>query len=195
MDYSAHFCIFNVNLSWVLCKTDPMNVKTELLKEHSKRQAARIARYACQNLTNFKELLKCYSSDDYILAQRAAWSIGMAGKQSPELVLTHLPYLVDVLFRKDVHPAVIRNSVAILERIEIPKQFQGKVMQACFKFLEDHSTPGAIKAYSMTTLFNLSLQYPEILGELKSVIESRWEQETPAFKSRGRKILAAIKKI
>ncbi|TAL61448.1 MAG: hypothetical protein EPN85_04705 [Bacteroidetes bacterium] len=166
-----------------------MNIKKELLREHSKRQANRIARYACRSNSNFKELIQCYSSHDYVLAQRAAWSVSIAGRMNPKLVAPHIKYLVDVISRKDVHNAVIRNSVRILEAINIPKKYQGKVMQACFGFLENYSVPGAIKAYSMTTLYNLSKKYPEIKGELKSIIEDRREQETPAFKSRGRKIL------
>lgn len=171
-----------------------MDIKAALLREHSKSQADRVANYACRSGNNFKELMECYSSKNFLLAQRAAWSVSIAGRLHPELVLPHLKYLVDVLDRKDVHDAVIRNSVRILETIDIPKKYQGKVMKACFGFLQDYSIPGAIKAFSMTTLFNLSKQYPEIRNELKSIIEGHWEHETPAFKSRGRKILAAIKK-
>lgn len=171
-----------------------MDVKKELLREHSKRQAAKIARYACQSKKNFKDLMQCYSSKNYLLAQRAAWSVSIAGRMHPELVAPHIKYLVDVLDRKDVHDAVIRNSVRILETIEIPTRYQGKVMQACFGFLQNYSTPGAIKAFSMTTLYNLSKKYPEIKNELRSIIEDRWEHETPAFKSRGRKVLAAFNK-
>jgi len=38
-------------------------------------------------------------------------------------------------------------------------------------------------------LENMSERYPEILPELKTIIEARWEFETPAFRSRARKIL------
>jgi hypothetical protein len=82
----------------------------------------------------------------------------------------------------------------VLEAIEIPEVFHGDVMNACFKFIETPSTPVAIKASSLTTLFNLSKIYPEIKQELKTIIEDRMDNETAAFKSRGRKILKALSK-
>jgi len=96
------------------------------------------------------------------------------------------------LSRKDVHDAVIRNSVRILQQIEVPDSLHGELMNHCFGFIESPSTPVAIKAFSLTTLFNLSKLYPEIKHELKLIIEERWNNETAAFKSRGKKILKSL---
>jgi len=65
-------------------------------------------------------------------------------------------------------------------------------MNSCFSFIESVSTPVAIKAFSLTTLYNLSKSYPEIKNELKLIIEERWDDETAAFKSRGRRILKQL---
>ena len=54
--------------------------------------------------------------------------------------------------------------------------------------------PVAIKAFSLTTLFNLSKFYPEVENELKLIIENNWDNETAAFKSRGKKILQLLQK-
>ena len=97
-----------------------------------------------------------------------------------------------VLEKKEVHQAVVRNAVRVLEDIEIPEAFHGEVMNACFRFIETPATPAAVKAFSLSILFNLTKHYPEIIPELKLIIEERWETETPAFKSRGRKIIAAL---
>ncbi len=171
-----------------------MNIKSELLREHSKKQAEKIARYACRGKKEFSELMECYLSANIQLAQRAAWSVGIAGREKSALIRPYIKELTEILSRNDVHDAVIRNAVRIFEAIDIPEKFRGKVMQACFKFLESNTAPGAIKAYSMTTLYNLSVIYPEIQRELKTILEDRWEYETPAFKSRGRKILSQLKK-
>jgi hypothetical protein len=106
------------------------------------------------------------------------------------------PYIkkvVSQLERKDVHPSVIRHTVNILQSIDIPEEFHGEVMNACFSFIETPSTAIAIKAFSLTTLYNLSKIYPEIRSELKLIIEERWDTETAAFRSRGRKILTSLK--
>ena len=108
-----------------------------------------------------------------------------------------MPYIKDLaeqLARTDVHPAVIRNSVRILEDIDIPKKYHAAVMNACFAFIEASSTPVAIKAFSLTTLSNLSVYYPEINQELKLIIEERCDNETAAFKSRAKKILKDLER-
>jgi hypothetical protein len=169
-----------------------MTIKEEILKEHSRENALRIASYACQSKKKFKELMSCFSDKEYRVAQRAAWSVSWAAKKKPEMIIPYIKELVAQFQRKDVHNAVIRNAVRILESIEIPEKFHGQVMSTCFKFIEDPTTPVAVKAFSLTTLFNLSKHYPEIKQELKLIIEERWDTETAAFKSRGRKILRSI---
>lgn len=102
------------------------------------------------------------------------------------------PYITDLvaqLPRKDVHDAVIRNSLRILQKVEIPEQIHGEVMNACFGFLEDPAVPAAFKAFSLTILGNLSKRYPELKQELKVIVEERRDLETAAFRSRGKKIV------
>ncbi len=168
-----------------------MNIEQELLVEHSRAQAVRIAEYACSSAKHFRELMKCFLSAEYRIAQRAAWSVSWAARKAPAMIQPYLEDLVAQLQREDVHNAVIRNAVRILEEMELPEDLQGEVMNACFRFIQTPSTPVAIKAFSLTTLYNLSKTYPEILPELKLIIQERWDTETAAFKSRGRKILSA----
>lgn len=171
-----------------------MNIRDEILKEHSKKQALKIAAYACTSKKNFKELMKCFMSDEYRLAQRAAYSVSWATIQKPEMIEPYIKDLVSQMQRTDIHEAIPRNSLRILEQIHIPEKYHGEVMNACFGFVEDPSTPIAIKASSLTTLFNLSHQYPEIRQELKLIIEENWDHETAAFRARGKKILKAFGK-
>jgi hypothetical protein len=171
-----------------------MNIREELLKEkiHTKSHAMEITNYACSSAKHFKELMDCFLCNDYRTAQRAAWSVSWAAKAKPALIAPYIQDLVAQLSRNDVHDAVIRNSVRVLEDIEIPEACHADVMNACFAFIEKPGTPAAIKAFSLTTLHNLSAQYPEIKHELRLLIESLWQTETPAFKSRARKVLKAM---
>jgi hypothetical protein len=171
-----------------------MNLREEILREHSKEHALKIAAYACASKQNFRELIKCFLDDEYRLAQRAAWSVSWAARKNPAMMLPHVKDLVAVLKKKNVHDAVIRNAVRVLQEIEIPEQYQGEVMDACFQFLESPLTPVAVKAFSLTTLSNLLKTYPEIKSELKLIIEDRWEHETAAFRSRAKKILQQMEK-
>jgi len=41
----------------------------------------------------------------------------------------------------------------------------------------------------MTLLQKLAKLYPGIINEIKLIIEERWDHETPAFKTRAKKLL------
>ena len=161
----------------------------------SKETALSVADVACSTQANFKELMDCFVSSDYVLAKRAAWSVRWAAEKRPDLIQPNIGLLVGQLRRTDVHDAVIRNSLSVLERTEIPEEFHGDVMDACFGFVQNRKTPIAAKAFSLTILFTLAKIYPEIQNELQIIIEENIDFETAAFKSRGKKILAAFRKI
>ncbi len=162
-----------------------------MLKEHSKTHALKIANYACASQSNFKKLMQCFLDDEYRLAQRAAWSVNWAARKKPEMIVPHIKELVSVLHKKNVHNSVVRNSVRVLQDIDIPEAFHGEVMDACFQFLENPSTPVAIKAFSLTILFNLSRRYPEIKPKLKLIIEDCQNQETPGIQNQSKQDFTA----
>ena len=115
-----------------------MNIREELLKYQvqSKEQALRISDYANASCEHFQELMNCFLSEDVTLAQRAAWSVSWAAQKNPEIVQPHIGSLVNQLGRKDVHNAVIRNSVRVLENLDIPDEFHGEILDACFNFTD-----------------------------------------------------------
>ena len=166
-----------------------MSIREEILQEHSKEQSTRIAKQVCNSKALFKELMQCFLGNEKTVAQRASWIVSIAAKMNPEIIKPYIKDLVSMMQRKDVHNALIRNSVRVLGKMDIPEPFHGEVMNTCFQFIEDPKTLPAIKAFSITILHNLSKQYPEILHELKLIIHERWDTETAAFKSRGRKII------
>ena len=83
----------------------------------------------------------------------------------------------------------MRQSVRLLQFATIPKKYHGQIMNDCFEFVSSPSEKPAVKADALTILHHLSKIYPEIKGELRTIIEDRWDLETAAFRSRGRKIL------
>ena len=47
--------------------------------------------------------------------------------------------------------------------------------------------PVANKIFAMTVMYKIGAPYPELLSELKTIIETQMPYEKPGFKSRGRK--------
>lgn len=172
-----------------------MNIREELLKYQvqSKAQAMRIATDAADSEMVLRELVDCFISNDTRLTQRAAWSLSWVAQKNPEAIQPYIDIIVSQISRPEANDAVIRNSLRILEDIEIPEQFHGEVLNACFDFIQKKHTAVAIKAFSLHVIFNLSKLYPEIRNELKLVIQENIEFETAAFRSRGKKLLAKLK--
>ena len=172
-----------------------MNIREELLKYQvqSKAQAMQIATDAAGSEMVLSELIDCFTSGDTRLTQRAAWSLSWVAQKNPEAIQPYIDIIVSQISRPEAHDAVIRNSLRILEDIEIPEQFHGEVLNACFDFIQKKHTAVAIKAFSLHVIFNLSKLYPEIRNELKLVIQENIEFETAAFRSRGKKLLAKLK--
>jgi hypothetical protein len=165
----------------------------QLLKtEHSKKQTLRIVRYIGSDKNRFAVLIRLFFGDEYRITQRAAWPLSYCVRAHPVLIRPYFKRLLDNLKRKDIPVAVVRNTVRLLQDVDIPKKFHGQVMSTCFDFIQSVETPIAVKAFSLTILSNLAASYPEIRGELKLIIEEQWEHATPAFRSRAKKILKPL---
>jgi hypothetical protein len=166
-----------------------MDILQLLKKEHSKKQTDRIVNYIGADKDRFGVLIGLFFSGEYRITQRAAWPLSYCVRAHPELIEPYFRALLDNLQRKDIHVAVVRNTVRLLQDVTIPKKHQGRVMSICFDFVQSPGTPVAVKAFSMTILSHLAADYPDIRGELKLIIEEQWEHSTPAVRSRGKKIL------
>ena len=168
-------------------------LREEILKEHSKAQCTRIVKWVAADQQRFDELFKLFLNDEYRVVQRAAWPVSSCVEENPAFIKKHFTNLLQNLNKPGIHVAVKRNTVRLLQFVSIPEKFHGQVMDICFRFISAPEEPVAVKAFSLTLLNNLARQYPEIKKEIKLVIEDRWDYETPAFKSRARKILKEFK--
>jgi hypothetical protein len=169
-----------------------MDLQKSLAAEHSKKQCDRIVKYVGDDKKRFAALIRVFFKGEYRITQRAAWPLSYCVRLHPELIQPYFKPLLDNLSRKDIHVAVIRNTLRLLQDTPIPKKYHGRVMSLCFDLIQSHDTPIAVKAFSLTVLQHLSKEYPDITAELRLIIEEQWERATPAFRSRARKILKGM---
>lgn len=169
-----------------------MNIKTRLLAEHSKQQTDEIVNWIGSNQQRFDQLFTLFTCNEYRLVQRAAWPFSYAALAHPSLVKKHFSTLIKNLQKPGIHEAVKRNTLRFLEEINIPVKHHGTIMNLCFEYISAPTEKAAIKAYALTILKNLSVVYPEIKAEIKTIIEERWPFETPSFKVRARLFLKEL---
>lgn len=171
-----------------------MDIRAELLKEHSKKQSLKIAAYIADDKKKFSLLMDIFLGSEYRPAQRAAWVVNFAAQKSPQLIYPYMEAVIDNM-ENSVHDAVRRNTLRLLQFIEIPNYLLGKAASVCFNLLQKPTEPIAVKVFSMTVLFNICKKEPELAEELKLIVKEQLPYGSTGFRNRAGKVLAALEKI
>jgi len=163
-----------------------MNLKEEILKEHSKKQCNKIVEWVGTEKKKIDELFHLFLHGEYRITQRAAWPLSYCAIAHPQLMKDNFEKLIDNLKRPKLHDSIKRNSIRLLQSMDIPEELEGDVMGICFKYLESPDEAVAIKAFSLSVLSNLAKKYPEIISEIKLLINEQLPYQSTAFKSRSK---------
>jgi hypothetical protein len=169
-----------------------MDLRKEILKDHSRSQTNKIVKYIGKDPAKLKKLVEVFLQGPFRITQRAAWPLSISAESHPELILPHLKPIMDHLKKPGIHDAVKRNTMRLLQFIEIPKRFHPQVIDLCFTYLQDLKEPVAVRVFSMTVLSRIIKYHPELGKELKIIIEDNLPYASAAFISRAKKVLKEI---
>lgn len=169
-----------------------MDIQLALTQHHSKAITDKIVKYVGNDPARFSLLVNIYLKGPYRITQRAAWPLSICVMAHPKLIDEHLARILKFVKQPGNHDSVKRNTVRLLQFIEIPKRYHGKVIDMCFGYLTDLKEPIAIKVFSMTVLANLVKGIPELKEELRITIEDQMPYGSAGFVSRGRKVLKTL---
>jgi hypothetical protein len=166
-----------------------MNLRDEILAEHSKRQTKKITDWVGDDPQRFGELMDLFLSDEYRITQRSGWPLSNCVEKHPELIKPYFSKLLKQLERDDVHVAVRRSVVRLLQFVEIPKRYQGQIFDACYTLLADPAQAVAVRCFSMTVAANIAKGQPELLDELRLAATEHPQVTTAGLRSRMRRVL------
>lgn len=166
-----------------------MELRNQILKEHTKENCECIVEWVGDSQPRFNELFHLFINDEYRVVQRAAWPLSFCVIKYPFLIKNKFSELIANLKKPDIHDAVKRNTVRLLQSIDIPEKHEGAIMDICFSYIEAPNEAVAVKAFSLSVLEKLAKKYPEIIPELKLVIEDQIPHQSAAFKGRAKKML------
>jgi hypothetical protein len=169
-----------------------MQLETEILGEHSRERSERIAAWIGNDGKRFKLLMELFLKGDYRITQRASWIVNICSERYPGLIRPYLKQMIERMQEPEVHPAVRRNVIRILQFIEIPRHLLGTVATVCFQYLGSHNQPIAVRVFSMTVLGNIARLKPDFRRELRLVIEQQLPYGSAGFRARARKVLAEM---
>ncbi len=129
-----------------------MNLEAELLSEHSRKNAEKIAHWVGADRGRLSRLMRLFLKGEFRTAQRAAWAVAIAAEEHPLLFRRYLKLMLLRMQEPGVHDAVKRTVVRILQDVDIPDDLLGMATNVCFEQLSSGEAPIAVKCFSMTVL-------------------------------------------
>ena len=100
-----------------------------------------------------KKDLKNYSilflNDVYRVNQRAAWPVSYCIIAHPKFIKNNFGKLIKNLAKPDLHNSIKRNTIRLLQHVDIPEKYLGKIMEICFSYVASPSEPVAVKVFSL----------------------------------------------
>ncbi len=118
----------------------------------------------------------------------ASWCLGYAGIQRPNWFYNRLEEILASEPEK-MHDSVLRNTLRVLWKTSIPEEHFGRVLDLCFKTLNNNSSTIAAKAFSLHILSNLVRKIPSLQTELKGILEQILPYSSAAVRNIGYKLL------
>lgn len=172
-----------------------MDLRKQLLKEHSKENTAEIVAFIQSHPKAVADLMDIFFNETYRLIQRSAWVVGDLGRSNPEWIRPYIPKMINNLKRPELHVAVRRNTMRYLQEVEVEEDYWGDLLDIALKLLSKNDETIAVKVFSMTVAFNIIKHIPELKDELRIIIEDQLPYGTAGFVSRGQKTISALSKL
>jgi hypothetical protein len=170
-----------------------VNIKEALLKEHSKLNSVAVANWIGDDKDRVAELIDLFLNSEYRVTQRAAYAMLFVSNKYIELFQPYIGVLLNNLENKKVHIAVKRNTIRLFQNLHIPEKFQGQAAAICFEYLESTKEAIAVKCFAMKVLANICESEPDLIPELKILVENQYPHGSSGFQARSKHIFKHLK--
>ena len=149
-----------------------------------------IAGFVGDDPRRFAELFKFFETGDPRQQQCSAWPMSVIAEEHPELVEPYLPKLLEYLPRNDVHDAVRRSIVRLLQFVTIPRRLKGKVYSYCLDLLDDPGQPVAVRCFALSAAVRAADNEPGLMNEIELVVHRHIDNSTAGFRARVRRVFS-----
>ena len=164
----------------------------------SKEESILIAQAYLDSKLAEKTIINKLSSGSEIERYAILWSLRNLPLKDQNNISNFPTLILESINSHPENNSIKRCGLAILQDLNIPKEITGELYTICFNFLNNSSEAIVTKVFSMSICFRIAKIYPELLNELKLIIEENlvlFGSNSPGIYSRGNKILREISKI
>lgn len=165
-----------------------------LLEEHSKKQVFVISDLIEKKPSLFKKLVDLAIYPDKKFPQRASWTLEELVTRHPNWIL---PFVEEITLALPLlkHDGNRRNLVKILSRTDLPQQNLGLLLDICFEWVMDFNKAIAVKIHCITILERICKIEPDLISELKTVLQEIQKTGSNGIKSKCRHTLISLEKL
>jgi hypothetical protein len=173
-------------------KLDLEYIESELLASIRVFKAPVLANLILQN--RHEKLLVSYAfSENQILSNRAIWVIAHCNEIDYSRIEPFYVPIIELLKRENLKDGEVRNILRLFQNQSVPTGHETFLLDYCFKLLREPTNTIAIRAFSITIIFNISKSYPELLNELSLLLNDIIANEnSPGLLSRAKNTLRKI---
>lgn len=173
-----------------------MDLVQELSSRPTMGRVEAMRAYIGNDTQRFALLIDCLINGDKNVSKYASWLVGPVVELRPHLLDPHYGLILDNLKRPNLPDTIKRCTMkALFLGGAVPEELQGTALQYAFDFLAKPKTAVSIQVFAMELIFDISKNEPDLLRELKEVIEDGTDTGSAAYKARGRRILKGINKL
>lgn len=167
------------------------NLIEQISTQVSKANTLLIANHIIYHPTELSTLYHIIWNSKAEIQWRASWVLEQIFLTNPHLVN---PYLEDMISRFETIKSngVKRHISKILSLSQITDKVNGHFINTCFDWLISELIPVAVKVHCMQILFNVTIEYPDLKHELKTVLETQIPNNSVGFKSRAKKLIKTL---
>ena len=168
-----------------------MNLRDQLVQEHSKAQTMKIVNYVDADINRFNQLYRLFKEQDYRLSQRAAWSVNYCVENNPHFLAGRFGELIELLDQPK-HDAIKRNILRMLQFVDIPDTWKGIYYDRCMQFVASSKEPIAVRCFSMEVMHNIATGIPELENELKLLLPDFEYSDSAGLRARSKNLLRKL---
>ena len=143
----------------------------QLEAEASRANTDYVANWAGTKAERIADLVEIALNADGQTAARALWALEKVATAHHNILLPHIPAIVATLPRF-TFSGMRRIACKILMLTDVPQDFDGPIIDFCFRMLETPDEPIGVKANSMSLIASRLADYPELKPELKAIVDS-----------------------
>lgn len=150
-----------------------------------------VVRQVLADLRLFPIVFEAIGDADPLLCMRCADAVEKITAVRPELLAAHKRQLI-ALARSATQKEVRWHLAQLLSRVALSKPERGRVLEILDGYLTDPSR--IVKTFAMQALADIASHDAELRDPIVSRLQELTRTGSPAMKSRGRKLLATLRR-